>query len=62
METIDGRKYVNGIEIRTNHEGGVLWAADWVALFAMAKAKQHGLAIRNGGPDTFGHADVVVAQ
>lgn len=61
MTTIDGRTYLpNGIEIKSNPDGVVLWASDWVSLFAAAHKGEHGLTVRKGGFGTMGHVDVIM--
>ena len=51
---------VHGIECHTGTGGVVVWSADWDGLYELACVGTLGCKLRAGGPDTYGHVDVVI--
>lgn len=55
------KRNINGTEItfEVNNRGKVMWCSDWSAIFAAADKAHPELELKFGGPNTYGHVDVV---
>lgn len=51
---------INGVEVHHGN-GSASWASDWTELHRLAYAGHPRLSIREGGPGTMGHVDVMVS-
>jgi hypothetical protein len=54
-----GNPSIEGVKFSLGRGGVVIWSDNWDQLTKWAEKKQHGFKFRAGGPETYGHTDIV---